>query len=121
MSAVTTLPAVTRRTPRARSRTQAVHCNISKRGPPRTIAAAPAVSNPTPATGAAANPVDQGISNLASSLDFLSWFTSPHNWLRVVYGATGVGLVFLGLSIMFRPEISQITGAAATTVATVAP
>jgi hypothetical protein len=54
---------------------------------------------------------------LGSALDFLSWFTSPHNWLRVVYGVAGIGLVFLGLGMMFRPQVAEV----ARTVAMVTP
>jgi len=78
-------------------------------------ATAPAVDNSAPL----ATPPDHSVgaaigqaTGLTSALDFLGWFTVPHNWLRVIYGVSGVAVIFLGLSIMFRPKVEQIARAA---------
>lgn len=85
-------------------------------------ASAPAINNTVPNPGPdSLNKTGQDINHAASSIastvsswaDIAVWFGSPHNWLRIVWGVTGVGFVFLGFAMMFHKPIAQAAQAAA--------
>lgn len=44
-----------------------------------------------------------------------AWFGDRHNWVRVIWGVSGVGLVFIGLAVMFRQDIAAAAKTAAKT------
>lgn len=80
-------------------------------------AAAPTIDNSNGTIDQALNNAQDkidGATDWASSLgDFLGGLTNSHTWLRIVWGVAGVGLVFLGLSMMFHPQVEQVARAAA--------